>query len=112
MNAMMKHTVLAVCMLFAAGSAWGVEPRRAQADSLLGAEAMVVKVNAAANTVLLKVPSTGHKPLTFVVSPSCLFTDGLLSMDNLYPNVRVLVWTQGSQAGTLPVIYRIARAVN
>lgn len=107
MNAMVKSTALAVCMLFAAGGAWGAQP-----DSLRGAAAMVVSVDAADNTVVLRVPSAGRKALTFTVSRNCLFTGGLLSMDNLYPNVRVLVWTEGGQAGTLPVIVRVARAVN
>lgn len=107
MNAMMKSTALAMCMLLTASGAWGAQP-----DSLQGAAAMVVSVDAADNTVVLRVPSAGREALAFTVSRSCLFTGGLLSMDNLYPNVRVLVWTEGGQAGTLPVIVRVARAVN
>lgn len=112
MNAMAKSTVLAMCLLFAAGGAWGDPRNRAQPDNLQGAAAMVVSVDAADNTVVMRVPAAGRTALAFTVSRSCLYSGGLVSLNDLYPNARVLVWTEGGQAGTLPIIVRVARAEN
>jgi hypothetical protein len=112
MNAMTRTTVLAICLLFAAGGAWGDPRNRAQPGNLQGTDAIVVSVDAAHSTVVMRVRAASPTPLAFTVSRSCLYTNGLVSLDDLFPNARVLVWTEGGQAGTLPIIVRVARAVN
>lgn len=111
----MQNLVLAACLLSATAIATAA-PARAPVPkspgSLQAAPAMVIDADAASHSVVLKVPSTGHEPLAFTVSPSCLFAGGLLSEANLFRGERVLIWTQGGGAGKLPAIIRVERAQN
>ena len=112
MNTIMKNAALAISLLLAVTTAQALNPIPQRPDSLLGAVATVVSVNSVKHSVVLRVRSVSRDSLPFVVSPSCLFVNGLASFDDLFPNERVLVWTQGGQTGTLPVIYRVDRAQN
>jgi len=112
MNSFIKAMSLAACLLSAAGSAAAAGPAPKDPGSLFAAPAKVVSVNQASHIVVLKVWSTGFKPVAFQIDRACLFSGGLVSSDNLFPDERVLIWTQGGQAGRLPSIVRVDRAQN
>lgn len=111
MHSLMKRMALAAWIMSAALSA-NADPMLQRADSLLNAPATVISVNAVTQTVVLRVRSTGRDSKVFTISQSCLFSGGLQSIDNLFPNERVMIWTQSGQTGKLPLIYRVERAQN
>ena len=108
----MQNTVLAACLLSVATIVAAAPHRLKSPDSLQAAPAMVDSADPASHTVVLEVPSTGREPVAFAISRSCLFGGGLLSEANLFPGERVVIWTQGGGAGTLPAIIRVERAKN
>ena len=105
----MKY-VIGLLMLAAAQTAAWSTPHHAAADALKGATAMVSSIDAGAYTVELRVNGFGTAPMMFQISPTCLYTDGLMSAGDLHVNSRILIWTEAGQTGTLPVITRMARA--
>jgi len=112
MNSFIKRIALAATMLCAVGNTAVADPTPQNPGTLAGAPAMVVRVDQASHTVVLRVRSTGHDPRPFEISRNCLFSGGLLSADNLFPNERVLIWTQSGQAGKLPMVVRFDRDQN
>ena len=106
MSIHVRRLILSLCLLLAAATAWGA-PDKAN-SSLNGAAALVVSANATNGTVVLRVLDAGRRAVPFQVSPSCLYDPSIANLSGVRPNMHVLVWTQPAQAGTLPVIYRLA----
>lgn len=106
MKNLIASLALSLCLLAAATAAWGAGDKPNGAG-LLGAPAIVNEVNAKGGTVTLWVHSTKHAH-AFQISTTCLYDVNIGTLDGLKPGMHVLVWTQGGQAGTLPVIYRLA----
>ena len=111
MKTLKKHAAMAVILLSGVANAALAAPPLKQPYNLQGAPAMVVNVDASGH-VMLRVWSTGREPRTFGIGRNCLFGGGLLSADNLFPDERVVIWTESGQAGTLPVIIRVVRDKN
>ena len=104
----MKY-VLGFLMLAGVQIAPWAAPHPATATGLRSAAAMVVSIDTTSDTVELRVSALGSTPVAFQVSPTCLYTGGLRSFDDLHPDFRIMVWTQAGQTGKLPVIVQMAR---
>ncbi len=106
MKSLIVRIALAVGLL-AAASTLQAAPGDLPAGGLQGATAIVNAVNVQAGTVQLWVHSTQHAH-SFKMSPACLYDPNIGTLAGLKQGMHVLVWTQPAQAGTLPVIYRLA----
>ena len=105
MKTLLKTLALAASLLLPIGGALAAT----DASSLQSAKAIVVSIDPANRTLVLQVPSLPQGRLAFSISPSCIYTNGLASLASLHINSQILVWTQGAQGGTLPVITKMAR---
>ena len=106
MKTLIAHIALAVCLLSPVGATQAA-PGQAPGAGLLGATAIVNAVDVPGGAVTLWVHSAKHA-YSFQVSPTCLYDTHIGTLGGLKPGMHVLVWTQAGQAGTLPVIYRLA----
>ena len=107
MKSSIARVAFALCLLTAATAPWAAQKPEPSGIGLLNATAIVNAVDVKDGTVELWVHSIKHG-LTFQVSAACLYDVGIHNLAGLKPGMHVLVWTQGGQAGTLPVIYRLA----
>ena len=106
----MKSLIIRIAFamgLLAAASALPAEPGQLPANGLQAAPAIVNEVNVKSGTVQLWVHSVQHAH-SFQLSPACLYDANIGTLAGVKKGMHVLVWTQPAQAGTLPVIYRLA----